>query len=86
MNDHFRFPITGQNSRILTIKIPFWERFKIFPDPLLDEDREKRFKILKAEIEKNDDALKNCFFLALYIKIMFSIFNVFLRFDNCSET
>jgi hypothetical protein len=43
-NDLDRFPITGQESRILTIEISYWERIKILSDLLLDGKRESRNK------------------------------------------
>ena len=45
-NDHFTFHITGQESRILTIKMPFQEKIKIFSERLLDVKRESRNGIL----------------------------------------
>jgi hypothetical protein len=56
-NGDFRFPIKGQESRILTIKIRFWERFKIFSDPLADGKLDLRNKIqdFKRRNIKNRD-------------------------------
>ena len=44
-NDHFRFLITGQETCIQTIKIPFRNRNKIFSDTLLDDKRESKNEI-----------------------------------------
>ena len=41
----FRFPIEGQESRNLTIKIPYKERIKILSDSLLDGKLESRNEI-----------------------------------------
>jgi hypothetical protein len=58
-NDLVRFPITGLDSRILTIKIPDWERIKLLSDPLLDGKRESKNKSkdFKRIIIKNQERI-----------------------------
>ena len=43
-NNLVRFAITGQESRFLTIEIPYRERINILSDLLLDGKRESRNK------------------------------------------
>ena len=40
--DLFKFSITGQESRILTIKIPFQEEIKIFENSVHENKQEAR--------------------------------------------